>query len=165
MRQGLQADRGDGATGFVGQHLFPRLQAGGDEVVSLSRRTGIASSCCMTLTAASAVALRDSCVSWATIGTFASCRSTSPARSLTHRPWKSSSTRCMSGTSAAGPSLAQCASGIADEVPLLRPLAFGARMPVIGRFVEWASARVAGNRHRTSRLFGDDACPIRPGTL
>jgi len=53
---------------------------------------------------------------------------------------------------------------IADEVPLLRPMAIGARVPMIGRLVEWVYARVAGNRHRLSRLLGHDSCPIVPRT-
>ena len=50
---------------------------------------------------------------------------------------------------------------IAEEIPLLRPLAIVARLPLFGRFVEWTYGRVAGNRHRISQLLGDDACPIR----
>jgi predicted DCC family thiol-disulfide oxidoreductase YuxK len=53
---------------------------------------------------------------------------------------------------------------IADEVPLLRPMAIGARAPMIGRLVDWAYARAAGNRRRLSRLLGHDACPILPRT-
>lgn len=52
---------------------------------------------------------------------------------------------------------------IAEELPLLRPVATVARIPVIRRFVEWTYDRVAGNRGRISRLLGDDACPIEPG--
>ena len=50
---------------------------------------------------------------------------------------------------------------IAEEVPFLRPIAIVARMPVVSRIVEWTYAQVAGNRHRISRLLGDDACSIR----
>jgi predicted DCC family thiol-disulfide oxidoreductase YuxK len=53
---------------------------------------------------------------------------------------------------------------IAEEVPLLRPLVVGSRVPVIRRFVEWTYARVAGNRHRISRLLGDDACRVNART-
>jgi predicted DCC family thiol-disulfide oxidoreductase YuxK len=49
---------------------------------------------------------------------------------------------------------------IADEIPLLRPLAFLARLPGLRRLVEPAYALVARNRHRISRLLGDDACVI-----
>ena len=49
---------------------------------------------------------------------------------------------------------------IADEIPLLRPLAFLARLPGLRRLVEPAYAVVARNRHRISRLLGDDACSI-----
>ena len=48
---------------------------------------------------------------------------------------------------------------IADEIPLLRPLAMVGRL-VPSRVVEWAYAHIAGNRHRLSRLLGDDACAI-----
>jgi predicted DCC family thiol-disulfide oxidoreductase YuxK len=55
---------------------------------------------------------------------------------------------------------------IAEEVPLLRPHAALARMPAIRGLVEWAYARVAGNRHRISHLLGADACaangPTKP---
>ncbi len=49
---------------------------------------------------------------------------------------------------------------IADEIPLLRPLAFLARLPGLRRLVEPTYALVARNRHRISRLLGDDACSI-----
>jgi predicted DCC family thiol-disulfide oxidoreductase YuxK len=49
---------------------------------------------------------------------------------------------------------------IAEEIPLLRPLAFAGRLALIRSFVEWAYAQVAGNRHRISWLLGDDDCPI-----
>jgi len=47
---------------------------------------------------------------------------------------------------------------IADAVPALGPLAFLARLPVVHRFVGPAYALIARNRHRISRLLGDDAC-------
>lgn len=50
------------------------------------------------------------------------------------------------------------------EITVLRPLALLAGLALIRRFVEWAYARVAGNRHGLSQLFGDDACPIEPTT-
>jgi predicted DCC family thiol-disulfide oxidoreductase YuxK len=53
---------------------------------------------------------------------------------------------------------------IAEEVPLLRPLGIVVGMPVFRGFVEWIYARVAGNRHRISRLLGDDACAVRART-
>jgi 3-demethoxyubiquinol 3-hydroxylase len=49
---------------------------------------------------------------------------------------------------------------IAHEFPLLRPLAFLARLPGLRSLVEPAYALVARNRHRISRLLGDDACAI-----
>lgn len=53
---------------------------------------------------------------------------------------------------------------IAEEIPFLRPLAIGARLALVRLFVEWAYARVASNRHRLSRVLGDDTCPIGPRT-
>jgi predicted DCC family thiol-disulfide oxidoreductase YuxK len=53
---------------------------------------------------------------------------------------------------------------IGQEITVLRPLALLAGVPLIRRFVEWAYARVAGNRRRLSRLLGDDVCPIEPRT-
>ena len=50
---------------------------------------------------------------------------------------------------------------IADAVPALRPLAWYARLPFIRPLVEPVYTVVANNRHRLSRLLGDDAC--RPG--
>lgn len=49
---------------------------------------------------------------------------------------------------------------ISDVVPLLHPLGIVARLPVIRGFVEPAYELVARNRHRLSRLLGDDACRI-----
>jgi predicted DCC family thiol-disulfide oxidoreductase YuxK len=51
---------------------------------------------------------------------------------------------------------------IAAEVPLLRSLAVAARFAPIRVLVEWTYMRVAANRHRISRLLGDDACTVRP---
>lgn len=53
---------------------------------------------------------------------------------------------------------------ISEEVPILRPLAIAARISVIRAFVEWTYARVAGNRHRISRLLGDDTCSVQERT-
>lgn len=52
--------------------------------------------------------------------------------------------------------------GIADQVPLLRPLSFVARLPLIRDLVEPVYAIVARNRHNLSRLLGDEACAIQP---
>ena len=49
---------------------------------------------------------------------------------------------------------------IAEAVPLFRPIAIVARVPVFGRFVDWTYTRIAANRHRISRLLGDDTCAI-----
>jgi predicted DCC family thiol-disulfide oxidoreductase YuxK len=51
---------------------------------------------------------------------------------------------------------------IAGEVPLLRPLAVAARFAPVRVLVEWTYMRIAANRHRISRLLGDDACAVRP---
>lgn len=48
---------------------------------------------------------------------------------------------------------------IADAVPALRPLALFARLPFVRPFVEPVYGLVARNRHRISRLLGDEACP------
>lgn len=53
---------------------------------------------------------------------------------------------------------------IAEAVPFFRPLVVGSRVPVIRRLVEWTYARVAANRHRISRLLGDDACGVNART-
>jgi predicted DCC family thiol-disulfide oxidoreductase YuxK len=50
---------------------------------------------------------------------------------------------------------------IADAVPGLRPLARLARLPFIHPFVEPIYGLVARNRHRISRLLGDEACAKR----
>lgn len=49
---------------------------------------------------------------------------------------------------------------IADEIPITRPLSVAGRLPAFRSFVEWAYWHVADNRHRLSRLMGDDVCPI-----
>jgi predicted DCC family thiol-disulfide oxidoreductase YuxK len=51
---------------------------------------------------------------------------------------------------------------IADALPALRPLAWFARLPFMRPLVEPVYAVIANNRHRLSRVLGDDAC--RPGT-
>ena len=51
---------------------------------------------------------------------------------------------------------------IAAAVPLLRPLAIAARLSPVRSLVLWTYWRIAGNRHRLSRLLGDDACRIEP---
>jgi predicted DCC family thiol-disulfide oxidoreductase YuxK len=53
---------------------------------------------------------------------------------------------------------------IGQEVTVLRPLALLAGLPVIRRIVERTYTFVAGNRHRLSRLLGDDDCQIGPTT-
>ena len=50
---------------------------------------------------------------------------------------------------------------IAEEVPLLRPIAIVARMPGFSGLVEWAYALVARNRDRINSLLGDDACSVQ----
>jgi predicted DCC family thiol-disulfide oxidoreductase YuxK len=54
---------------------------------------------------------------------------------------------------------------VAEEVPLLRPLAVLARVPAIRWLVEWTYARVAGNRRLLSHLLGDDVCSVPARTL
>ena len=51
---------------------------------------------------------------------------------------------------------------IADTLPILRPLAIAARLPLIRSLVEPVCAVVARNRHNLSRLLGDEACAIQP---
>jgi predicted DCC family thiol-disulfide oxidoreductase YuxK len=53
---------------------------------------------------------------------------------------------------------------IGREIDLPRPVALLAGLPGMRRFIEWAYALVAGNRHRLSRLLGDAACPTEPRT-
>ena len=49
---------------------------------------------------------------------------------------------------------------IGQEVPVLRPLAILAGLPVMRRLVERLYALLARRRYRISRLLGDDACQI-----
>jgi predicted DCC family thiol-disulfide oxidoreductase YuxK len=53
---------------------------------------------------------------------------------------------------------------VADAVPALRPLAILARLRFVRPFVEPVYGLVARNRHRISRLLGDDACAAPRGT-
>jgi predicted DCC family thiol-disulfide oxidoreductase YuxK len=53
---------------------------------------------------------------------------------------------------------------IAGVVPALRPLAVLARVPFVSPLVEPVYGLVARNRHRISRLFGDEACPTPRST-
>ena len=53
---------------------------------------------------------------------------------------------------------------IAEEVPLLRPLAVVARVSAIRTCIELMYASVARNRHRISHLLGDQACAVRSRT-
>jgi predicted DCC family thiol-disulfide oxidoreductase YuxK len=50
---------------------------------------------------------------------------------------------------------------IANVVPALRALAWFASLPVIRPLVEPVYSLIANNRHRLSRVLGDDGC--RPG--
>ncbi|CAN5450975.1 hypothetical protein BH20CHL6_BH20CHL6_05860 [soil metagenome] len=52
---------------------------------------------------------------------------------------------------------------ISQEIALLRPIGLLARLPIIRRLVEPTYALVADNRHRLSRLLGDDACRLDRG--
>ena len=47
-----------------------------------------------------------------------------------------------------------------DVVPVLRPIGLVARLPVIRRLVEPVYEVIARNRHRISRLLGEDVCPV-----
>ena len=49
---------------------------------------------------------------------------------------------------------------LAREVPLLRPLAIVAGLPIISRLVEPAYSLVATHRHWLSHVLGADACSI-----
>jgi predicted DCC family thiol-disulfide oxidoreductase YuxK len=49
---------------------------------------------------------------------------------------------------------------IAHVVPLMKPLAFVAELPVLRSLVEPAYAVIARNRHRISRLMGDGDCSL-----
>jgi predicted DCC family thiol-disulfide oxidoreductase YuxK len=51
---------------------------------------------------------------------------------------------------------------ITDELPLLRPLGWIGRLPLVRHLVDPVYALVARNRHNLSRLLGDDACSIAP---
>ncbi len=46
---------------------------------------------------------------------------------------------------------------IADRIPALRPLALIGRLPLARPVVDVAYRLIAANRHRISRLIGDDA--------
>jgi hypothetical protein len=50
---------------------------------------------------------------------------------------------------------------IAGVVPALRPLALIARLRFVRPFVEPVYGLIASNRHRISRLLGDDGCARR----
>jgi predicted DCC family thiol-disulfide oxidoreductase YuxK len=50
---------------------------------------------------------------------------------------------------------------IAHVVPLMKPLAFVAELPLIRSLVEPTYAVIARNRHRISRLMGDGDCSLR----
>ena len=52
--------------------------------------------------------------------------------------------------------------GIADALPVLRPIAFAGRIPGGRRAIECLYALVAANRHRISRALGMPACPREP---
>lgn len=53
---------------------------------------------------------------------------------------------------------------ISGEVAVLRPLGVLARLPLVRRAVEPVYALIARNRHRISRLLGDDdTCRLEPG--
>jgi len=49
---------------------------------------------------------------------------------------------------------------IAHLVPLMKPLAFLAELPVLRSMVEPVYAVIARNRHRISRLMGDGDCSL-----
>lgn len=51
---------------------------------------------------------------------------------------------------------------MAEVVPALRPLGRVGRLPVARHVVEWGYRLIAANRHRLSRLVGDDGCAIEP---
>lgn len=50
---------------------------------------------------------------------------------------------------------------IADLVPVLKPIAWLGRLPLVRELVEPAYALVAANRHLLSRLLGLDACALK----
>ena len=49
---------------------------------------------------------------------------------------------------------------IADAIPLLKPLALLARLPLVMRLEEWGYGRIAANRGAISRLLGVTACRV-----
>src|SRR4051794_40123936 len=49
---------------------------------------------------------------------------------------------------------------IAEAVPVLRPIAVAARLPVVRNLVEPAYRLVAANRHRIGRWIGATACRV-----
>jgi len=49
---------------------------------------------------------------------------------------------------------------IAHVVPLMKPLAFVAELPIVRSLVEPTYAVIARNRHRISRLMGDGDCAV-----
>jgi predicted DCC family thiol-disulfide oxidoreductase YuxK len=49
---------------------------------------------------------------------------------------------------------------IAHVVPLMKPLAFLAELPILRSLVEPVYAVIARNRHRISRLLGDGDCSL-----
>jgi predicted DCC family thiol-disulfide oxidoreductase YuxK len=51
---------------------------------------------------------------------------------------------------------------IFERVPLLRPLALAARLPLLNRLVEPLYALIARNRHQIGRLARAGACDYRP---
>jgi predicted DCC family thiol-disulfide oxidoreductase YuxK len=53
---------------------------------------------------------------------------------------------------------------IAHVVPLMKPLAFVAELPLIRSLVEPTYTVIARNRHRISRLMGDGDCSLRSRT-
>jgi predicted DCC family thiol-disulfide oxidoreductase YuxK len=59
---------------------------------------------------------------------------------------------------------ADAAVQIAQRVPLLRPLALLAELPLAPTLLDAGYRIVARNRHRVSRLLGLDACKVRGST-
>lgn len=51
---------------------------------------------------------------------------------------------------------------VLDRVPVTRPLAWIARLPLISRLVEPVYDRIAANRYRLSRMLGREACELPP---
>lgn len=52
---------------------------------------------------------------------------------------------------------------IADAIPVLKPLALLARLPLAMRLVEWGYGRIAANRGRISRVLREPACQVASG--